>query len=122
IEGLNDDEVTQLIFRSGFSTTEFVSDISGRGVGLDAVRTSVESARGRVEIRSTPGVGSEFRIIVPITLAVLRCLLVEIDGQRFALPSHRVALAQAEEATNLLHAEGRQMLQLNGQTVPISDL
>jgi two-component system, chemotaxis family, sensor kinase CheA len=122
VDGLTDDEITQLIFRSGFSTTEFVSDISGRGVGLDAVRSSVESARGRVEIRSTQGVGSEFRIVVPITLAVLRCLLVEIDGQRFALPSHRIALAQAEEATTLLHAEGRQMLQLNGQPVPISDL
>ena len=122
VENLNDDEVTQLIFRSGFSTTEFVSDISGRGVGLDAVRSSVESARGRVEIHSIPGVGSEFRIVVPITLAVLRCLLVEIAGQRFALPSHRVALAQAEDATVLLHAEGRQMLQLNGLPVPVSDL
>jgi two-component system chemotaxis sensor kinase CheA len=122
VDSLNDEELTQLIFRSGFSTTEFVSDISGRGVGLDAVRSSVESARGRVEIRSTPGVGSEFRIVVPITLAVLRCLLVEIAGQRFALPSHRVVLAQAEEATTLLHAEGRRMLQLNGQPVPVSDL
>ena len=122
VENLNDEEIIQLIFRSGFSTTEFVSDISGRGVGLDAVRSSVESARGRVEIRSTPGVGSEFRIVVPITLAVLRCLLVDIAGQRFALPSHRVAFAQAEESTTLLHAEGRQMLQLNGLPVPVSDL
>jgi two-component system chemotaxis sensor kinase CheA len=122
VESLSDEETIQLIFRSGFSTTEFVSDISGRGVGLDAVRSSVESARGRVEIRSTPGVGCEFRIIVPITLAVLRCLLVEVAGQRFALPSHRIALAQAEESTTLLHAEGRQMLQLDGVPIPVSDL
>ena len=122
VEGLNDDEILQLIFRSGFSTAKFVSDISGRGVGLDAVRSSVDAARGRVEVRSTPGVGSEFRIIVPITLAVLRCLLVEAAGQRFALPLHRVALAQAEETTTLLHAEGRQMIQLDGLPVPVSDL
>ena len=122
VESLNDEETIQLIFRSGFSTTEFVSDISGRGVGLDAVRSSVESARGRVEIRSTPGAGCEFRIIVPITLAVLRCLIVEVAGQRFALPSHRIALAQAEESATLLHAEGRQMLQLDGVPVPVSDL
>jgi two-component system chemotaxis sensor kinase CheA len=119
---MNDDEITQLIFRSGFSTTKFVSDISGRGVGLDAVRSSVEAARGRVEVRSTPGVGCEFRIIVPITLAVLRCLLVETAGQRFALPSHRIALVQGEETTTLLHAEGRPMLALDGSPVPISNL
>ncbi|MEP7112541.1 MAG: response regulator [Ilumatobacteraceae bacterium] len=122
VEHLTDDETIQLIFRSGFSTTKFVSDISGRGVGLDAVRSSVEAARGRIEVRSTPGAGSEFRIIVPITLAVLRCLLVEVAGQRFALPSHRIAVVQSEEGTTLLHAEGRPMLQLNGVPVQISNL
>jgi two-component system, chemotaxis family, sensor kinase CheA len=122
VDGLTDDETIQLIFRSGFSTTKFVSDISGRGVGLDAVRSSVEAARGRVEVRSTPGVGSEFRIVVPITLAVLRCLLVEAAGQRFALPSHRVVSVQAEEKSTLLHAEGRRMLKLDGVPVPVSDL
>ena len=122
VGSMNDDEVTQLIFGSGFSTAAFVSDISGRGVGLDAVRTSVEAARGRVEVRSTPGVGGEFRIVVPITLAVLRCLLVEIDGQRFALPLHRVALAQSQATATLLHAEGQQMIEVGGQPVPVCDL
>jgi two-component system chemotaxis sensor kinase CheA len=119
---LSDDEALQLIFRSGFSTAKFVSDISGRGVGLDAVRSSVEAARGRVEVRSTPGGGSEFRIVVPITLAVLRCLLVESSGQRFALPLHRVALAQSEESTEMLHAEGRRMVLVDGHPVPVSEL
>ena len=122
VSGLSDDDTMQLIFRSGFSTAKFVSDISGRGVGLDAVRASVEAARGRVEVRSTPGVGSEFRIVVPITLAVLRCLLVEAAGQRFALPLHRVALAQAEEAAEIIHAEGRRMILLDGQPVVIAEL
>jgi two-component system chemotaxis sensor kinase CheA len=122
VDGLNKAETLHLIFASGFSTAKFVSDISGRGVGLDAVRSSVEAARGRVEVRSTVGEGSEFRIIVPITLAVLRCLLVETAGQRFALPLHRVALVQSEAATTLLHAEGRQSIQLDGQPVPVCDL
>ena len=122
VEALNDDQTLQLIFASGFSTAKFVSDISGRGVGLDAVRASVETARGRVEVRSTPGVGGEFRIIVPITLAVLRCLLVESGGQRFALPLHRVALAQSGVTTDLVHAEGRQMIDVDGQPVPVCDL
>jgi two-component system, chemotaxis family, sensor kinase CheA len=121
-DGLTDDDVLHLIFRSGFSTASFVSDISGRGVGLDAVRASVQAARGRVEIRSTPGVGSEFRIVVPITLAVLRCLLVEAGAQRFALPLHRVALARAEGSAEELHAEGRRMIAVDGLPVPVSDL
>jgi two-component system, chemotaxis family, sensor kinase CheA len=122
VHNLTDDETIQLIFRSGFSTSKFVTDISGRGVGLDTVRSSVEAARGRVEVRSTPGVGSEFRIIVPVNLAVLRCVIVEVAGQRFALPSHRVVLVQAATATPLLHAEGRRIMQLNGAPTPISDL
>lgn len=122
VEDMTDDEAIQLIFGSGFSTTAFVTDISGRGVGLDAVQASVDAARGRIEVRSTPGVGSEFRIIVPITLAVLRCLLVEVGGQRFALPSHRVKLVQAEGASTRLHAAGRPMLQVDGQPVVISEL
>jgi two-component system, chemotaxis family, sensor kinase CheA len=122
LEGLTDDEVLHIIFRSGFSTAKFVSDISGRGVGLDAVRSNVEAARGRVEVRSEPGVGSEFRIIVPITLAVLRCLVVDVGGQRFALPLHRVALVQSEDICSILHAEGRRVLQLDGLPIPISEL
>ena len=122
VDDLDVDETIQLIFRSGFSTTAFVSDISGRGVGLDAVRSGVEAARGRVEVRSTPGVGSEFRIIVPITLAVMRCLLVEVAGQRFALPSYRIASVKASATTPLLHAEGRRMLHHDGRPIPVANL
>ena len=77
---LSDEEALYLIFRSGLSTASFVSDISGRGVGLDVVRANVEAVRGRIEIRTELGAGSEFRIIVPITLAVLPCLLVMAGG------------------------------------------
>ena len=122
IAEMSDDQVLQLIFRPGFSTARFVSDISGRGVGLDAVRACVEAARGRVEVRSIPGEGSEFRLIVPITLAVLRCLLVEAGGQRYALPLHRVALARADDDVTGLQAEGRRLIRLDGETVPICEL
>ena len=122
VDGLTDDETLQLIFAAGFSTATFVTDLSGRGVGLDAVRSNVEAAGGRVEVRSTPGVGGEFRIVVPITLAVLRCLLIEAGGQRFALPLQRVALAQAEANTTIVHAEGRRMVDVDGEPVPVSEL
>lgn len=121
-EGMTDADILQLTFAAGLSTTAFVTDVSGRGVGLDVVRSNVEAARGRVEVRSDPGSGAEFRVIVPITLAVLRCLLIEAGGQRFALPFHRVVLSQAYDAANQSQAEGRPVVWVGKQPVAISPL
>ena len=122
VAGMSDDDALQLIFRSGLSTSSFVTDLSGRGVGLDVVRAHVEAARGRVEVRTTAGIGTEIRIVVPITLAVLHCLIVESAGQRFALPLHRIVLARAADAQSELHVEGRRTVLLDGRPVPVSDL
>ncbi|TFD76035.1 hybrid sensor histidine kinase/response regulator [Cryobacterium fucosi] len=119
---LSDEDIQQLIFRAGLSTTAFVTDVSGRGVGLDVVRTTVEAAHGRVEVRSATGRGTEFRVIVPITLAVLRCLLVESGGQCFALPFHRVVLSQRFDETGQTSAEGRPVIWVEDQPVPVSAL
>ncbi|HVF73919.1 MAG TPA: hybrid sensor histidine kinase/response regulator [Acidimicrobiales bacterium] len=119
---LSDEETLYLIFRSGLSTAEFISDVSGRGVGLDVVRTAVDATRGRIDVRSTPGEGTEFRIVVPITLAVLPCLLVEAGGRCYALPLHSVLVAQDAEHAPLRHAEGRLSVQVGSQAVPVSDL
>lgn len=121
-EGLTTMERLGLSFQAGVSTAQFVTDLSGRGVGLDVVRTSVEAAHGRVEVHSEPGVGTEFRIVVPITVAVLRCLLVEAAGRRFALPFHRVLLSQAREASAATHAEGRSMVWVDGRPIPVQAL
>jgi two-component system, chemotaxis family, sensor kinase CheA len=121
-EGLTDEDVLQLTLRSGLSTTSFVTDVSGRGVGLDVVRAKVEAARGRVEVRSLRGAGSEFRIIVPITLAVLRCLLVEAGDQRYALPFHRVVVSQAPDPADQTRAEGRPVVLVEGRPVQVSAL
>ncbi len=119
-DGLSDDEVIALTLRSGLSTAAFVTDVSGRGVGLDVVRANVESAGGRIEVRSEPGAGAEFRVIVPITLAVLRCLLVEAGGYRYALPFHRVVRSQVDTASTAAHAEGRAVVWVDRQAVPVS--
>ncbi len=119
---LSDEETLQLVFRAGLSTSTYVTDLSGRGVGLDVVRTNVEAAHGRVEVRSEAGRGTEFRVIVPITLAVLRCLLVESGGQRFALPFHRVVLSQRFDEAAQTSAEGRPVIWVEDQPVPLSDL
>jgi two-component system chemotaxis sensor kinase CheA len=121
-EAMSEEERLGLIFQPGLSTTQFVTDVSGRGVGLDVVRTNVEAAHGRVEVRSERGSGTEFRIIVPITVAVLRCLLVEAGGQSFALPFHRVLLSQAHDPSNVAHAEGRPVVWADGHPVPVHGL
>jgi two-component system chemotaxis sensor kinase CheA len=119
-DGLSDEEVIALTLRSGLSTATFVTDVSGRGVGLDVVRANVEAAGGRIEVRSQPGTGAEFRVIVPITLAVLRCLLVEAGGYRYALPFHRVVRSQVDLASTTAHAEGRAVVWVDRHAVPVS--
>ena len=121
-ETMTEEELLQLTFRSGLSTTSFVTDVSGRGVGLDVVRSNVDAARGRVEIRSQRGAGTEFRMVVPITLAVLRCLLVEAGGQRFALAFHRVVMSRLHGSGEGAHAEGRPVVLVDGRPVPVSSL
>jgi len=121
-EGLTDEDVAALTLRSGLSTTAFVTDVSGRGVGLDVVRANVEAARGRIEVRSRPGEGAEFRVVVPITLAVLRCLLVEAGGSRYALPFHRVVRTQLDDVDDRVRAEGRALTWVDRQAVPVSVL
>jgi len=121
LEGFGDDEALYAIFRSGLSTAATVSEVSGRGVGLDVVRTSLAAVRGRVEVQSEPGAGSEFRLSVPITLAVLPCLLVETAGRRFAIPMHSVVSAEAAGWAEDL-VEGQVVIRVRDQVLPVSDL
>jgi two-component system chemotaxis sensor kinase CheA len=121
-EAMTNDELLRLAFTAGLTTTRFVTDVSGRGVGLDVVRTNVESVHGRVELRSERGAGAEFRIIVPITVAVMRCLIVEAGGQQLALPFHRVMLSQAHDPAKLAQAQGRPVVWVDDRAVPVNDL
>lgn len=83
---LTDEEALELIFLSGFSTAAVVTDISGRGFGMDIVRTTVESLKGRIKLRALPGEGSIFTIRLPLTLAIIRAMLFRISDRLFALP------------------------------------
>jgi two-component system, chemotaxis family, sensor kinase CheA len=121
LDGVGDDEALYAIFRSGLSTAATVSEVSGRGVGLDVVRTSLAAVRGRVEVHSEPGVGCQFRLSVPITLAVLLCLLVEAAGRRFAIPMHSVVSAEAAGWSED-HVEGQPVIRVREQVLPVSDL
>ncbi len=83
---LTDEEIDQIIFMPGFSTAEVASNISGRGVGMDVVRSNIEHMGGRVTVRSNPGKGAHITLSLPLTLAVLDVMLVVVSGQRYVLP------------------------------------
>ena len=122
VSSMSDEESLYFIFRSGLSTAPVISDVSGRGVGLDVVRSSMDAVRGRIEVRSQPGLGSEFRIVVPITLAVLKCLLVAAGTERYAIPMHSVVVAEAASSEASAHAEGRAMVWAGGEAIMVSAL
>lgn len=84
---LSDDEIYNLIFQPGFSTAKEVTDISGRGVGMDVVKKAIEKLRGRVEINSRPGQGSTFIIRLPLTLAIIEGMLVRVGNERYVIPA-----------------------------------
>jgi two-component system chemotaxis sensor kinase CheA len=87
---LSDDQIAQFIFKAGFSTAEAVTSVSGRGVGMDVVRTNIEKIGGTIELKSVPGEGSTFMIKIPLTLAIVSVLIVEANAQRFAIPQLNV--------------------------------
>ena len=120
VDGLTEDQSMHLIFHTGVSTAKTLTETSGRGVGLDVVKTAVEAVHGEVQIVNHPGAGAEFRIVVPITLTVVPCLIVSIGGQSFGLPLHRII--RMLEAQNFQLVSGKNLAVVDGRAVPVSDL
>jgi len=119
---LSEEETIDLLFRPGFSTAVEADDVSGRGVGLDIVRSNIEKLGGTVRVRTRPGEGTTFSVSVPLTLAVFRALLVAASGQRFAIPlSGVVEVAQAPVSTVKSIGSGEAII-LRGRVLPIFNL
>jgi two-component system chemotaxis sensor kinase CheA len=119
-EALTDAEVFQLIFAPGFSTAETVTDLSGRGVGMDVVKRNIEAARGRVEIASTAGQGTTFTIRLPLTLAITDGMLVQVGEERYIVPTTHIHVTFRPEASHLHTVAGRgEMVSLRGEVLPI---
>ena len=116
---LSTDECLQLIFMPGFSTRAEVSDLSGRGVGMDVVQSKIRELSGEVQIQSEPGAGSRFLIRVPLTLAILPTLLVEIDDDVYALPLVRVVEVLAHRASEPMWIDGQRVLDLREEPLPL---
>ncbi|HCZ32828.1 MAG TPA: hypothetical protein DHV93_04860 [Holophagaceae bacterium] len=121
-DAMPDEEVVELIFMPGFSTAAKVTDISGRGVGMDVVRSNVRKLNGRVGVRSTVGKGSIFTIRLPLTLAIIDALLVSSGGQVFALPGTSVEETLIVPPETLSHLTSRRAIDLRGEVLGVSRL
>lgn len=115
-------ELLRLIFEPGFSTERTVSEVSGRGVGLDVVRSQIEAMRGNVQVEFQPGVGTRFILRLPLTLTTLRVLLVKAGGDSFALPSSSVRAMLRAGPSQLAAVAGRDTLLLGDAPIPIASL
>ena len=116
-------DLLSLIFLPGFSTAEVLTDISGRGVGLDAVRGSIARLRGRVEINSVVGQGTTFTILLPLTLAIIDGMLVSVGGQRFVLPTLAIHESLRPQPQMLSTVRGKgQLVNMRGRLIPLLQL
>ncbi|EDY83274.1 ATPase, histidine kinase-, DNA gyrase B-, and HSP90-like domain protein [Verrucomicrobiia bacterium DG1235] len=117
---LSNEEIYKLIFAPGFSTAEQITDISGRGVGMDVVRKNIEKLRGKIEIESELGKGSTFRILLPLTMAIVDGLVVRVGEDRFILPTTSVKVALRPDENVLAKVQGNQeILNIRGQVIPL---
>ncbi len=119
---LSDREVFDLIFEPGFSTAAKVSNLSGRGVGMDVVKRSVSNLRGTVEVDSAPGIGTTIRIRLPLTLAIIDGFLVAVGGAVFVVPLDLVEECVEITAADRLDTGGRDFINLRGQALPFVEL
>lgn len=118
-EGLTDKQVYELIFASGFSTAEKISDISGRGVGLDVVKNTIESLGGSVSVDSNLGKGSVFSIQLPLTLSIISVMLVGIQDEKFAIPLSSIIETAIIKKEDILYTHNQKVIDFRGKVVPL---
>ncbi len=116
---LNDQEAMKLLFVSGVSTAEEITDVSGRGVGMDVVKANIEKLHGQVEVDSALGQGSRFSVRLPLTLAIVQALLVRCGKKLLAIPLASVVSAARQERSRIHIVEGVPCLVVRGRTLPV---
>lgn len=117
---LSEQDIFRLIFHPGLSTADKITDVSGRGVGMDVVRKNVEQLRGRIDIASTEGVGSTFAIRLPLTLAVIDGLVVKIGQERYIIPITSIEQSLRPKADQISTVQGRgEQCMIRGQILPL---
>jgi two-component system, chemotaxis family, sensor kinase CheA len=122
LELMTENQVQSLIFAPGFSTRIFVTEISGRGVGLDVVRTNVEALKGTIQVDSLPGKGCTFRLQLSTSLATANVLIVVVEDINYALPVEFVEKAKLVSHSDIFAIEGKETILLNGQPLSVAHL
>ncbi|WP_066288979.1 chemotaxis protein CheA [Bacillus sp. FJAT-29937] len=116
---MTDKQVFELILASGFSTAEKISDVSGRGVGLDVVKSTIESLGGTISIDSNLGRGSIFSIQLPLTLSIISVMLTEIQNEKFAIPLSSIIETAIVKKSDVLNAHNQRVIDFRGKVVPL---
>ncbi|MCB2412900.1 chemotaxis protein CheW [Demequina sp. TTPB684] len=124
VAAMGTQDILQLLFLPGFSTAEVVTNVSGRGVGMDVVRTKVEAIGGVVDVQSTPGLGTTWRLRIPLTLAIMPALTVECAGETYAVPQVNLLelLAVDDKQSGVEYVGDAAVYRLRGQLLPMVDL
>ncbi|MDE7060833.1 MAG: chemotaxis protein CheW, partial [Lachnospiraceae bacterium] len=118
-EMMSDKEIIDLLFRPSFSTSEIISDVSGRGVGLDVVKTKIEALGGSIEVRTTLGEGSNFIIRLPLTLAIIQTLMVEIGNEKYAIPLGSIETIEDIALDDVKYVQNKEVINLRSSVIPL---
>lgn len=118
-ETMTDKDVIDLLFRPSFSTAEVISDVSGRGVGLDVVKTKIEALGGDIECRTKLGEGSNFIIRLPLTLAIIQALMVELGTEKYAIPLGSIQTIEDVNYSDIKYVQTREVINLRGNVIPL---
>lgn len=125
LEAMSTQQIQQYIFHAGFSTADKITAVSGRGVGMDVVRSNIEKIGGSIEMRSVEGKGTHFTIKIPLTLAIVSALIIGIGNERFAIPQLSVSelvLITKDGPNRIEYVDNAQVLRLRGNLLPLIDL
>lgn len=118
-DNMNEKDIINLLFHAGFSTAKKISDVSGRGVGLDVVRSKIESLSGEVEVKSKLGEGSTWIIRLPLTLAIIQALMVTVGGEKYAISLGSIQTIEDISPSEIKLVQNREVINLRGIVIPL---
>lgn len=118
-EMMSEKEAVDLLFRPAFSTAEKISDVSGRGVGLDVVKNKIEGLGGDVEVTTKLGEGTKFTVRLPLTLAIIQALMVEVHNEKYAIPLNSIVTIEDVMVSDIKYVQQKEVINLRGTVIPI---
>ncbi len=119
VDSMDDADAVRIVFLPGFSTAEKISDISGRGVGMDVVRSKIESLSGQVDVETHVGEGSVFKIKLPLTLAIIQAMLVQVQSEMYAIPLASIDSTLSIQLSDISTVQNNEVIVLRGEIIPI---